>query len=101
MSTTDDTNATRRGPESNDLLGHVRAAFERIALPNFHAPAHALIEDHWQTWQEAWEAGQAAERERWERRIEVLSRHDGGSRRAWHSDGVWLYAGDALAVVRA
>lgn len=65
MNTTDDTNAARRGSGSNDLLGPVRAAFERIALPNFHAPAQALIEDHWQTWQEAWEAAVAAERERW------------------------------------
>lgn len=46
------------------LAPDVREAFERIALPNFHAPAQGLIEDHWQTWQEAWEAAVAAERER-------------------------------------
>jgi hypothetical protein len=40
-----------------------RAAFERICVPNFN-PGSPAIEDHWQTWQEAWQAATLAERER-------------------------------------
>ena len=39
----------------------IRAAFDRIAVPNFfNRGRRELIEDHWQTWQEAWEAALAA-----------------------------------------
>lgn len=40
----------------------VQEAFERIALRNFYHLAQGLIDDHWQTWQEAWEACDAGHR---------------------------------------
>ena len=41
-----------------------REAFEKIALPNFRDKSGPAVEDHWQTWQEAWQAATLAERER-------------------------------------
>jgi hypothetical protein len=38
---------------------HMRAEFERVAVPAFFRGRLELIEDHWQTWQEAWDAAKA------------------------------------------
>lgn len=95
MSTSEDANATRRGSGSNDLLGPLTLARGLRDRAIAHGGDALLLDCAYVIEQ------MCAERERWENRIEVLSRHDDGTRRAWHSGGAWLYAGDALAVVRA
>jgi hypothetical protein len=45
----------------------IREAFDRIAVPSFvgdFRSRQAAIDDHWQTWQEAWEEATRVERER-------------------------------------
>ena len=41
-----------------------REAFDRFVLKDFHKPSAGLIADHWQTWEEAWQAAESAEQKR-------------------------------------
>jgi 5'-deoxynucleotidase YfbR-like HD superfamily hydrolase len=51
-----------------------REAFERIALKlMFHDTSESTRQDHWQTWQEAWEEATRVERERC---IELARRYE-------------------------
>lgn len=49
----------------SDATSAMRAAFEEIVLPSFVGPSDDdCIDDHWQTWQEAWEVAIRLERAR-------------------------------------
>lgn len=79
----------------------VREAFERIALPNFGAvPTNELIDDHWQTWQEAWEEATRAalsEQQAMPIAVEVRVSSD-GALYPLHVRGVYQLDGGQLGV---